>query len=104
MYKKNAFTQTFSETMTPKGHEKKSHQTLNLKSKLYESTDFPRIFELGHILKPERSGPSNSLLLVLESPKLYDHFSKHQLRNDDQLYKSTGRGFKVFILYKIAHT
>ena len=98
MYKKTAFTKTFSDIMTPKGHKERSHQTLNLKSQLHESVDFSHIYELGNILKPERSGPLNSLLLVLESPKLYDHFRKHQLRNDDQLYKSTGRGFKVFIL------
>ena len=98
MYKKSAFTKTFSDTMTPKGHKEKSHQTLNLKSQFYESVDFSHIYELGNILKPERSGPSNSLLLVLEAPKLYYYFRKDQLRNDDQVYKSTGRGFKVFIL------
>ena len=95
MYQKNNFTETFSDIMTPKGHEKKTDQDINLKSQFPESEDISSIYQLGGVITPETSGSSNTLVLVLESPKLYDHFQRTKLRNDDQMYKSSGEVFRV---------
>ena len=94
MYKKTTFTEIFADKMTPKGYKKRG-QALDWKSQLQESGQFSNIYKLGSILTPETSGPSNTLVLVLESPKIYDHFKRSSLRDDNIMYKSTGRAFKV---------
>ena len=82
MYKKTTFTEIFADKMTPKGYRKRS-QALDWKSQLQESGQFSNIYKLGSILTPETSGPSNTLVLVLESPKIYDHFKRSSLRDDN---------------------
>ena len=94
MYKKTTFTEIFADKMKPKGY-KKQNQALDWKSQLQESGQFSKIYKLGNIITPETSGPSNTLVLVLESPKIYDHFKRSSLKDDNIMYKSTGRAFKV---------
>ena len=94
MYKKTTFTKTFAKIMTPKGHEKIPDQVFDWKSHIVKSGKFSKIYKMGNILRPETSGPSNTLVLVLESPKLYYHSIDNRLY-DNIFYKSTGRAFKV---------
>ena len=95
LYRKTPFTKTFSDIMVPKGHNKppvsfdwKSISSLSTKQA-------KKLYQLGDLKIPGTSGPSNTLILLLESPKLFDNFDPILLRDSTHMYKLIGGSFKV---------
>ena len=96
LYQETDFTRTFSKIMIPKGHNKpavdmgwKPLPDIKIKAK--------GLYKLGGIRTPETSGKTNTLTLILESPKIYDHYKYERFKKDKDLFKKVNNGFKVSI-------
>ena len=97
LYQKTPFTKTYSDVMAPKGHEKPQVPFDWRALSSLPISQAKNLYQLGDVRTPTTSGTSNTLILVLESPKLYDNWDKHYLRDNTHMYKLIGKSFKVNI-------